>query len=198
MVRWLRPLAVAPVLVAMIGLGGLALGRVYHGPLLAQLVLGAGAGAVAVSAGLRRAPAWCVAPVSVLALAGYLALAARVSAAHAGVPGALPSVVSDALRNGIPRLLTAMIPVEPQPDTVVVPVVAAWLAGLAGAELALRAGRTLLGYAPVTLWYVGALYAVGPNAAPALRPTLAYAGLAALGLAVTAQPDPSNRTSGHA
>ena len=72
-----------------------------------------------------------------------------------------------------------MIPVEPAPDTVLVPLVAAWLAGLAGAEVALRTGRVLLGYLPPALLYAGALYVVGPNADPALWPTMAFVAAAA-------------------
>jgi transglutaminase-like putative cysteine protease len=183
----LRGLPVPLILVALVALAGVALGRIYHGPLLAQLVLGAAAGAVAVGTALRRAPAWSVAPASVAAMTGYVAWAVHLSAGRAAVPGGLTDVAADALRNGVPRLLTAMIPVEPQPDTVVVPVMAAWLAALAATELAVRAGRVLLGYLPPTLLFGGALYVVGPNAEPAVWTTLAYAGVAALGLALTAR-----------
>ncbi|HEU4424929.1 MAG TPA: transglutaminase domain-containing protein, partial [Pilimelia sp.] len=196
MVRVLRALAVPFVLAGMVALSGVALGRIYHGPLLAQLVLGAAVGSVAVSAAMRRAPAWSVAPVSVAALAAYVAWAMQLSARRADVPGGLVDVAADALRNGVPRLLTALIPVEPQPDTIVVPVIAAWLAGLAATEVAVRAGRTLLGYLPPTLLYAGALYAVGPNAGPATWPTLAYAALAATGLAATGRPDRGGGLSG--
>jgi hypothetical protein len=186
-VRLLRGAPVPLALVGMLVLAGMALGRIYHGPLLAQLVAGAAVGSVGVSVAARRLPSWLVSPLSVVALAGYAAWALNLTAQRAEAPGTLTEVASDALRNGIPRLLTAMIPVEPQPDTVIVPVVGAWLAGLAGAELAVRGGRTLLGYGPPTLLYVGALYVVGPNARHAFWPTLAYAGLAAAGLAATAR-----------
>ena len=99
-----------------------------------------------------------------LLLAGYTLGALRIAADRAELTGPLPDIVTDALANGIPRLLTAMIPVEATPDTVVVPVVAAWLAGLAGAEIALRSGRVLLGCVPAAVLYGGALYVVGPNA----------------------------------
>jgi transglutaminase-like putative cysteine protease len=184
----LRGLAVPLVLAGMVALSGVALGRIYHGPLLAQLMLGAAVGSVTVSAALRRAPAWTVAPLSVAGLTAYVAWAVQFSAGRADVPGGLLEVAADALRNGVPRLLTALIPIEPQPDTIVVPVIAAWLAGLAAAEVAVRAGRTLLGYLPPTLLYAGTLYVVGPNAGPATWPTLAYAALAATGLALTGRP----------
>ncbi|TWJ20800.1 transglutaminase superfamily protein [Micromonospora endolithica] len=174
------PLPVA--LAALVALAGVVLDRVYAGALLTVLVLGSAVGSVAVSVAARRLPSWVVAPLSVLALAGWTVFALRWSANSAGVPGPLAGSVADAAANGIPRLLTALIPVEPAPDTVLVPVVAAWLAGLAGAEVALRARRVLLGYLPPVLLYAGALYVVGPNADPAARPTLAFVAVAVLGL----------------
>lgn len=184
MVKLLRIVLLPVTLIGLIGLAGLALGRVYAGPLLAQLTLGAAAGSVLVSVAARRLPSWLVGPLSVLAMAGYVAFALWWTAHRADLPGAFGTVALDAARNGIPRLLTAMIPAEPVPDTVIVPLVAAWLAGLTAAEVAMRAGRVLLGYLPPTLLYVGALYVVGPNAEPALWPTVGFAALAALGLAV--------------
>jgi len=185
MVRLARALVVPAALVGMVAAAGLVLGRIYSGPLLAQLVAGAAAGSVLLSAVMRRMPAWTVAPASVLGLAGYTVAAVRVSAERADVTGDLATLTLDAVRNSIPRLLTALIPVEPQPDTVVAAVVAAWLAGLAGAELALRGGRVLLGYAPPTLLFGAALYLVGPNAGTALLPTFAFVAAAAVGLAAS-------------
>ncbi|MER7415745.1 transglutaminaseTgpA domain-containing protein [Micromonospora peucetia] len=182
--RVLRAVPVPLALAAMIGLAGAVLGRVYAGPLLTLLVLGVAVGSVLVSVAARRLASWLVAPVSVLAMAGWTAWSLRLTATRAELPGGLAEVTADAAANGIPRLLTAMIPVEPTPDTVLVPLVAAWLAGLAGAEVALRAGRVLLGYLPPVLLYAAALYVVGPNADPAIGPTLAFVAVAALGLAV--------------
>ncbi|WP_442933301.1 DUF3488 and transglutaminase-like domain-containing protein [Micromonospora psammae] len=179
----LRAAPVPLALVAMIGLAGVVLGRVYAGNLLTALMWGAAVGSVAVSVAARRLPSWLVAPVSVVVMAGWTAWSLRLAARHAALPGGFGEVVADAARNGIPRLLTAMIPVEPAPDTVLVPLVAAWLAGLAGAEVALRAGRVLLGLLPPALLYGGALYVVGPNADPAVRPTVALAAVVALALA---------------
>lgn len=190
----LRAVPLPLALIAMIGLAGAVLGRVYAGPLLAQLVLGAAIGSVGVSVAARRLPSWLVAPLSVLALAGYAGFALRLAAQRAELPGGLADLVADAGRNGIPRLLTAMIPVEPVPDTVIVPLVAAWLAGLAGAEVALRAGRVLLGYLPPALLYAGALYVVGPNAEPAIWWTVLLAAAAAIGLAVPGTPGPTTTT----
>ncbi|MEU2610488.1 DUF3488 and transglutaminase-like domain-containing protein [Micromonospora sp. NPDC007271] len=173
----------------MIALAGVALGRVYADPLLARLILGAAIGSVLVSVATRRLPSWLVAPVSVAGLAGWTLLSLRLAARHAALPGSLAEVTADAARNAIPRLLTAMIPVEPAPDTVLLPVVAAWLTGLAAAEVALRTGRVLLGYLPPVLLYAGAIYVVGPNADPAITPTVAFAAVAAAGLALPSHRD---------
>ncbi|MGN9775913.1 transglutaminaseTgpA domain-containing protein [Micromonospora sp. H33] len=193
---FLTDVAVAVALVGMVALAGVALGRVYADGLITGLVAGAAAGSVLVGVACRRLPSWLVAPLSVLGLAAWALWSLRLAASRADLPGPLVEVAADAARNGIPRLLTAMIPVEPTPDTVLVPVVAAWLTGLAATEVALRAGRVLLGYLPPALLYAGALYVVGPNADPAVRPTLAFVAVAVLGLAVpgragTAADDPA-------
>ncbi|GLY99872.1 transglutaminase domain-containing protein [Actinoplanes sp. NBRC 103695] len=187
MVRWLRAAVVPLVLVLLISLSGLVLGRIYADDLLLRLVAGAALGSVAVSVGVRRLPSWTAAPASVLLLAGYTLFALNVAADRAALTDPLLSIVRDSLVNGIPRLLTAMIPVEATPDTVVVPIVAAWLAGLAGAEVALRGGRILLGCVPAAALYAGALYVVGPNASAAGWPSVAFAGLVAAALA-SSQP----------
>ncbi|MEU7808766.1 DUF3488 and transglutaminase-like domain-containing protein [Micromonospora chalcea] len=183
MVRALRAVPAPAALIVLVALSGVVLGRVYADPLLTRLMTGAAVGSVLVSVAARRLPSWLVAPLSVAALAGWTLLSLRLAAAHAALPGGLGEVTADAARNAIPRLLTAMIPVEPAPDTVLVPVVAAWLAGLTAAEVALRAGRVLLGYLPPALLYAGALYVVGPNADPAIGPTVVFAAVAAAGLA---------------
>ncbi|WP_435819633.1 transglutaminaseTgpA domain-containing protein [Micromonospora tulbaghiae] len=190
--RVARALRAAPVpvaLIVLVALSGVVLGRVYADPLLTRLMAGAAVGSVLVSVAARRLPSWLVAPLSVAALAGWTLLSLRLAAAHAALPGGLGDVTADAARNAIPRLLTAMIPVEPAPDTVLVPVVAAWLAGLTAAEVALRAGRVLLGYLPPALLYAGALYVVGPNADPAIGSTVLFAAVAAAGLATPGRRD---------
>ncbi|MEH0930948.1 transglutaminaseTgpA domain-containing protein [Micromonospora sp. CPCC 205558] len=189
-VRVLRAAVLPLVLIGLTALAGLVLGRVYAGGLLTWLVIGAAAGSVLVSVAARRLPSWLVAPVSIAAMAGWTLWSLRLAAARAELSGGLLEVTTDAARNGIPRLLTAMIPVEPTPDTVLVPVVAAWLAGLAGAEVALRTGRVLLGYLPAAGLYAAALYVVGPNAAPAVGATLAFVAIAAVGLATPTRTAP--------
>src|SRR5262249_37209958 len=160
----LRRYSVSLVVVALIALAGLSLSRVYNGRLLLELVVGAAVASVLISTVLRRVPAAVVAPVSVLALAGYALFAVSVSARAGGVAGDLRGLALDAARNAVPRLLTALIPVEAEPDTVLAPVVLAWLAGFAGTELGLRGRRPALALLPPTLLYVGALVLVGPNA----------------------------------
>lgn len=189
-VRMLRAAVVPLALIGLTALAGVVLGRVYAGGLLTLLVVGAAAGSVLVSVAARRLPSWLVAPVSVAAMAGWTLWSLRLAATRAELPGGLLEVTADAARNGIPRLLTAMIPVEPTPDTVLVPVVAAWLAGLTGAEVALRTGRVLLGYLPAAGLYAAALYVVGPNAEPALGSTLVFVAVAALGLATPTRTAP--------
>nr|WP_232533725.1 hypothetical protein [Plantactinospora sp. KBS50] len=121
MVRWLRVLTVPAVLVVLIGLAGVVLGRVYAGGLVTGLVTGAAAGSVLVGVAARRLPSWLVAPLSVLGLVGYATFGMWWAGRHAGTRGELPAVALDAIGNGIPRLLTALIPVQPAPDTVIVP-----------------------------------------------------------------------------
>ncbi|MEU8263138.1 transglutaminaseTgpA domain-containing protein [Micromonospora sp. NPDC048999] len=187
--RALRALPVPLALITMIALAGVVLGRVYADSLLTRLVLGAAIGSVLLSVAARRLPSWAVAPLSVAGLTGWALLSLRLAAGHAALPGGLADVTADAARNAIPRLLTAMIPVEPAPDTVLLPVVAAWLAGLAAAEVALRTGRVLLGYLPPVLLYAGAVYVVGPNAGPAIAPTVVFAAVAVAGLAMPSHRD---------
>src|SRR5690349_3965592 len=170
----------------MLAVAGLALGRIYSGGLAPRLFVGAALAAVALSVAVRRLPSWLVGPLSVLGLAAFLVLATRLAATAGQVPGPLPGLAVDALRNGIPRVLTALIPVEPQPDTVLVPVVAVWLGGRAAAELALRARRVLLACLPPTLLYAVVLYAIGPNADATPWQPLCFAALAAVALAASA------------
>ena len=185
---WARALVVGAALAGMISLAGVVLGSIYADSLLARLVLGAAVGSVGLGVAARRLPNWTVAPVSAVLLSAYTIFCLWLTAGRADVAGPLAQIARDALVNGIPRLLTALIPVQPAPDTVVVPVIAAWVAGLAGAEVAVRARRVLLGLAPAVGLYAGALYVVGPNASAAGWTTLAFAGLAIAALATTARP----------
>ncbi|HEY7225982.1 MAG TPA: transglutaminaseTgpA domain-containing protein [Micromonosporaceae bacterium] len=180
---WARRLAIAATMAGLVCLAGVSLNRVYSGVLLAELVLGAAIASALIPALLRPAPAWLVAPVSVIALVGYGLWAVEVSAHAGGVAGDLSTLTVDAARNAVPRLLSALIPIEPQPDTVLAPVVLAWLAGFAGTELAVRSARPAAALVAPTLLYVSALVLVGPNAGVALWQPLLFAALAALCLA---------------
>jgi len=185
---WARALVVGAALAGMISLAGVVLGGIYADSLLVRLVIGAAVGSVGLGVAARRLPNWTVAPLSAVLLAAYTIFCLWLTAGRADVAGPLARIARDSLVNGIPRLLTAMIPVEPAPDTVVVPVIAAWVAGLAGAEVAVRARRVLLGLVPVVALYGGALYVVGPNAKAAGWTTLAFATLAITALATSARP----------
>ncbi|MDG4765690.1 transglutaminaseTgpA domain-containing protein [Solwaraspora sp. WMMD406] len=185
-----RRVGVPVVLIALITTSATLLGRIYDGPVLVWLMTGAGIGAVGVGMLARRLPNWQVAPLSVASMTGYLLVVGWWSARRAGLPGPVAPLLAEAAANGIPRLLTAMIPMEPVPDTVLVPVVAAWLAGFTATEIAVRAGRVLLGYLPPLLLFGAGVFVVGPNADPAGWPGLAFAVAAAIGLAVTGHPAP--------
>ena len=175
--------AVVPVALAgMLILAGAVLGRIYADELLFRLVAGAAIGSVGAGFAARRLPSWAVAPISTLLLAGYTVLALHLAAGSAGLS---VEVARDALTNGIPRLLTAMIPVEAAPDTIVIAVAATWVAGLAATEIAVRGGRVLFGLLPPALLYGGAVYVVGPNAPAAFGYTFAFAGLAVAALTVS-------------
>ncbi len=183
--RLFRALVSPALITAMLVLSGLVADRVYSGMLLAQLLAGAAAGSVLVSVACTRLRAWAVAPLSMLALAAYLAFALNLAAQHAAVPGDLLTVAAEALGDGIPRLLAALVPVEPQPDTVAVPIVATWLAGLTAMELTARTRRTLVGLTPPVALFAGALWLVGPSAPRTPWYALAFAGLAIAALAFT-------------
>ncbi|WJK38498.1 DUF3488 and transglutaminase-like domain-containing protein [Solwaraspora sp. WMMA2056] len=180
-------LAVPAVLIVLIGCAAALLGRIYDGPVATWLVAGAGGSAVVVGTVARRLPNWQVAPLSVMSMAGYLLAAGWWTARRSELPGPVSVLLAEAAVNGVPRLLTAMIPMEPVPDTVLVPVVASWLAGFTATELAVRGRRMLLGCLPPVLLFGAAVFVVGPNAEPAHWPAVGFIAATALGLALTAE-----------
>lgn len=184
-----RVAVVAVCLTVLCVLAGAAFARVYHGVILTGLVAGAALGAFAIGFLLRNKPSWLSAAVSFWGLAACLLVSFALTS-DGTEP--LPQVVVDALVNAVPRTLTALIPVEPAPDTVGVPVFLTWLAAGLSCEFAVRYGRTLLGCLPPTLLYAAGLYLVGPNAGPAVAATVAYCLVAGVALAVTSAP-PSRR-----
>ncbi len=184
-----RVAAVAVCLTALCALAGAVAARVYHGTVLTVLVTGAALAAFAIGFLLRNKPSWLSAAVSFGGLAAYLLVSFVLTD-----DGAEPflQTILDALVNAVPRTLTALIPVEPAPDTVGVPVFLTWLAAGLACEFAVRYGRTLLGCLPPTLLYAAGLYLVGPNAGPAVTVTVVYCLIAGAALAVTSAP-PSRR-----
>lgn len=184
-VRLLRGATVPLLLMVMLTLAGVVADRVYSGFLLTLAVAGSAAGSVLAGAICLRLPAWMVAPISTLTMAGYVCLALFVSARLTEFPGGLGTIAVESLRDGIPRLLAALVPIEPQPDTIAVPVVATWLAGLAATELAIRARRGTVALVPPVLLLAAALWLVGPSAKLVLWPILLFGGCAIAILAVT-------------
>jgi transglutaminase-like putative cysteine protease len=183
--RLLRAGAVPLLLIGMLTLAGVTAGRVYSGQLLTLLTVGAAIGSVMVSVLLSRAPAWLIAPLSTAGLLGYLTFCLIYSAKQAGVPADLMVIAKEALPDSIPRLLAALVPIEPQPDTIAIPVIATWLAGLASAELAVRANRMTVALCVPVLLFSAALWLVGPSAGRVLWQVLAFGGLAIAALAIT-------------
>jgi transglutaminase-like putative cysteine protease len=183
--RLLRAITVPLLLIGMLTLAGITADRVYSGNLLTLLTAGAAVGSVLISLVLSRLPAWLIAPISTAGLAGYLAMGLIYSAQQAGIPADLVPLATEALPSSIPRLLAALVPIEPQPDTIAVPVIATWLAGLASAELAIRARRMTVALVLPVLLFTGALWLVGPSSTPLLWPVLAFGALAVATLAIT-------------
>src|SRR5215207_9717421 len=173
--------AVAVVLLA--ASAGVVFARIYHGPALLQLVAGAAVLSVAISVALKRLSAAVAVLASVAALVGYLLVAAAITRDPSA--GGLVTVYLDALRNSGARILTRTFPGEPAPDTVLLPILVVWAAGLAGAELAVRRGQVLLGFVPPAVAYGLALVFVGPNARPSVWLPLAFLGVAAVATSLT-------------
>jgi transglutaminase-like putative cysteine protease len=180
----MRRLVSAVCFAGLLALAGGAAGRIYHGPLFALLMAGAAIGSVGLALLLVNAPQWTVAPLSVLCMAGYAGFCVWYSAGAAGITGGYGSVLADAIRNGGPRLLTALIPVEAQPDTVLLPVVLVWLCGLVCGELGVRAARSSLALIPPVLVYLGGLILAGPHGGVEAWRALAFVALAGTALAV--------------
>ncbi len=174
------------VLLTLTALAAFAYTRIYDQGKTLMLLMGAAAGSVLLSTLLRPLPGWLAGPVSVLGLTGYTVLAVNMTLT-AENEGTLFQVYADAARNALPRLLTAAVPVEATPDTIFAPIVAIWVAGLAGAEIGGRGGRLLFGALPPTLAYAGALVLAGPNARPALWLSMTFAAVCAVGLALSAR-----------
>lgn len=191
-----RQTALALCAAALLALGAGAAGRIYHGPLFALLVAGAAVGSVGAGWLLARRPPWLVAPVSVLAMLAYLGGCVWWSARAAGVPGGFGRHFVDALHDSGQALATALIPVEAQPDTVLLPVLLVWVAGLITAELAVRAGRVAAALVPPILVYLGGLALAGPHGGVRAWRALAFVVVAGVALAVASPRVPPAASGG--
>ncbi|MGH3737693.1 MAG: transglutaminase domain-containing protein, partial [Micromonosporaceae bacterium] len=175
----------AAALLAATAAAALVAARLYIGGQMALVLVGAAAGSVLLTLLLR----WLRSPGAVVALgslAGLGAVLVGLVAAlrHRGrTDGTLTVVLLDAITNSGARLMTSPIPIEPAPDTVLLPLVVTWLAGTAAALLL---GRwPLAALAPPVVLLVGALVFVGPNAGPAYHLVALLALAAAAHLVLT-------------
>jgi transglutaminase-like putative cysteine protease len=193
-------LRVTPIVVALVAIvaatlvAGLLAARIFAGTQLPVLLAGATLGAVALTVLLRlvRAPA-------LLALLGGLAglaacLVGATAALHDPAKGVGDSLF-DAVRNSGARILTSAIPVPPEPDTVLLPIAACWLAAAVATVLLgpLRVApdarrRPGLAVIPPTVLLVGALILVGPNGAVSYPAVAGFAAALAVLLAAAARP----------
>jgi transglutaminase-like putative cysteine protease len=189
-------LRTAPVALALLAVAaatvsaGLVVTRIYAGTQLPVLLAGATVGAVAFSVLLRALRAGSVLTV----VGGLVGLACCLVGATAALrdpsQGTLLAALSDALRNSGARILTSAIPVQPGPDTVLLPIAATWLAGSIATVLLgpLRASdrtatphrRAAYAAIPPLLLLIGGLVLVGPNGNPS------YPALAGFVLALAA------------
>lgn len=176
-------------LIAMCTLAAASLNRVYTGHLLTILVVASAFGAIAIGILFRNRSGVLSSLMSVTGLALMLAISVL---ATTDLSEPFPVTFVDALINAVPRTLTALLPVDAAPDTVVLPVLLTWVAAALGGELAVRFGLMLAGIAPAVVLYAGSLYLVGPNADFVSWWALAFAAIAGLSLAATAS-EPAER-----
>lgn len=178
-----RSAVVALVLIGMCAVATQPALALYHGSLAGPVICAAAALAIVTSFALRRAPAWIVAPVSLALLGGCTLAVVTLSGRIAHVPGSASHLTADALRGGVARMLGTLLPLEAQPDTLVAPMIAVWIAGLAAAEAALRHRRVVAAYmAPLALYIVTWVFA-GPHTGGAWWRPVAFVSLAVIGSA---------------
>ncbi|WP_239160537.1 transglutaminase domain-containing protein [Virgisporangium ochraceum] len=176
-----RRMLTAVPFAAALAVGAGAAGRIYHGPVFALLVAGAAAGATGVGVALLRRPQWTVPLVSTTALIAYAAVVLQWLD-----PG--PDTWTRAVRDGGPRLLTSLVPVEVRPATVLLPIVVVWVAGLVGAEVAVRAGRPAVALSAPVAVYAAALALAGPDGGVQPWRAVTFVALCAGLLAANASP----------
>ncbi len=183
-----RDVLSAAALAGLLIIAGSAFTRIYSGSFLLFLLAGAAVLSVAASASLRglRTSLLASITVSIVVMVGYLV--AAVAWTRQPGTGSVGALFLESIRNSGAQILTSTIPVMPTPQTVVLPLVVVWIAGLTGAELTLRTRTVLAGFVAPAMAYVIALVLVGPNAAASLPLAVAFAGVAALGLAFSGDP----------
>ncbi|MEV0842201.1 transglutaminaseTgpA domain-containing protein [Actinocatenispora sera] len=193
-------LRATPIVVALVAIvaatmvAGLLAARIFAGTQLPVLLAGATLGAVALTVLLRLVRA----PALLALLAGLAGLAACLVGATAALRDPTKGVgdaLFDAVRNSGARILTSAIPVPPEPDTVLLPIAACWLAAAVATVLLgpLRAApgarrRPGLAAIPPTVLLVGALVLVGPNGAVSYPAVAGFAVALAVLLAAAARP----------
>jgi transglutaminase-like putative cysteine protease len=146
------------IVVALAGTGGLAFHRVFALGDLVPVVTVAAVTPVLLAALLswprrRTWPLWA----SILATAAAWTLVAALTLFHGDF-----AVIGGALRDSWKGTLTSLLPAPGRPDLLVLPHVLVWLAGAAGAELALRSGARATPALPsVAVFCVALLLGVG-------------------------------------
>ncbi|MGI8647008.1 MAG: DUF3488 and transglutaminase-like domain-containing protein [Mycobacteriales bacterium] len=172
-------------LIGLLVIASSTFNRMYSGMLVLWLLVGAAVASIVVSVALRRTRTSLsgAMAISVTAMIGYLFLSV-VLTREPGT-GNVGALFADAIRNSGAQILTSTIPVLPTPQTVALPIVVVWIAGLIGIELTLRTRAILAGFAAPVMVYVIGLVLVGPNAAPSLLLAAAFVAVAALGLALS-------------
>lgn len=172
----------ALALIAVTGSAALVAARLYVDWRMPLTLVGAAGAAVVLTLLLR----WLGSPLAAVvgSLAGLgTALVGLTAALRDPSRGTLPTVVADALRNSGARLMTTTVPIDPTPDTIVLPTALTWLAGTAAALLLAR--WPLAALLPPLGLLGGAVIFVGPNATPAYPLIGLFAVAAAAHLAVT-------------
>ncbi len=175
----------AVAVVVAVGLGVAVLGRIYSGLALYPWVAIAAAGALVVAVGVNLSRLRVIFS-ALVSLVAFIALTLVVVYVVPSMDtGSYVALYLGALRNTGAQVLTATIPVEVTPATLVLPLAICWLAAATGAEIVLRAGRALLGLLPAVLALVAALVLIGPNAPGSVPAMLAFIFVAAVALAAS-------------
>ena len=176
-------MSAAALAVMAAGAGAIA-ARLFIGWQMTLVLVAAAAAAVLLTVLLGWLSRTALIPVlgSVTGLAAVVTGLGLALRGRAATDGSVAAVLVDAWLNAGARLMTASIPIEPAPDTVVLPVAATWIAASAAALLYRRS--PLFGLVPPVLLLGAAVVFVGPNAPPAYPAVVAIAVGAAGYLAV--------------